>query len=155
VLLRHRGELALTDDQVLRLEALDEQREADVTALRAQLAERRRAQDSKSAERPADIGTGSGRGPASSGARGMGSAAGPSTRGLGGPVLGPKRGEDALSRLRQRIDEVDTRAYVRATTEVLTDAQRTPAERLASAYREALYDYHEALRLRGGAPPGE
>jgi hypothetical protein len=153
VLLRNRGELELTDDQVLRLEALDEAREGEAAALRTQLAERKRAATEQAAgDRPADIGTGSGRTGANPGsARGMGSSAGPG-RGGRTPPLGGKK-DEALARLRDRIDAADTRAYRLAVTEVLTHAQREKADRLASAYREALFDYREALRLRGGSPP--
>jgi hypothetical protein len=157
VLLRHRGELSLTEAQVSRLEALDAQLESDLATLRARLADRKRAK-AEASDRPADIGTGSGRPPpgssAGSGNRAMASTAGPASRGGSGPVLGPRK-EDELTRLRQRMDDADTRAYVTAATEVLSEAQRPTAERLASTYREALYDYQEALRLRGGLPPGE
>ena len=152
VLLRNRGELGLTDAQVLRLEALDEQRETQVAALQARLAERKKAAESASGDRPADIGTGNGRGGGAGAgtSRGMASTAGPGTRGGGRapPLTGRK--DDELSRLRQRMDDADTRAYVDAVTQVLTEAQRERAEKLASAYREALFDYREALRRRGG-----
>ena len=154
VLLRNRGELGLTDDQVLRLEAIDQARETQAAALRAQFAERKRAAEEKS-DRPADIGTGSGRPAAGAGSstnHALGSTAGPGARGGRTSPLGNRK-EDAFTRLRARLDELDTRAYADAVTQVLTEAQRAPAEKLASAYREALFDYQEALRRRGGALP--
>ncbi len=153
VLLRNRGELELTDEQVRRLELLDEQRETQAAAVRAQLAERRRAQEEKAAERPSDIGTGSGRTPGAAGPpHGMGSSAGPSTRGGRTPPLGGRR-DEGLARLRQKLDDLDSRAYADAVTEVLSPGvQRDKAEKLASAYREALFDYREAVRRRGGPP---
>jgi hypothetical protein len=161
VLLRHQGELALTDDQVLRLQALDDAREAEVATLRTQLAERRRALENKaSGDRPADIGTGNGRqqgggmgGMAGGSARAMSSSAGAGHSGKAPPLAGKR--VDEVSRLRQKIDDADTRAFVDASSQVLTAAQRPEAEKLASSYREALFDWQQASLARGELPPDE
>lgn len=159
VLLRHRGELGLTDPQVARLEALDEQREADVASLRAQLKALRetRAKAGKdvasgavSAGGPGTMGGGRG---GLGGSFGHGGAAPMGRAPGGGGRTGAgrlPRGDDEVERLRQKMDDADTRAFVDAQTEVLTEAQRPEAERLASAYRAALFDFREALRQRHG-----
>jgi hypothetical protein len=155
VLLRHRGELALTDDQVARLEALEERRAAEVATLRDQLAELGKQLENKGGDRPADIGTGSGRTPGTGGRGmgGMGSSAGSGRSGR--PPPGTTHRQNELLRLTQKVDDADTRAFVDAVSEVLTAAQRPRAENLATVYREALFDYQEAVRRRGGLPPGE
>jgi hypothetical protein len=144
VLLRHRGELGLTDDQVARLEILDERREGEVRSLRTQLAELRKA-DAKAGK---DVASGA-VSPGGPGMGGMGRSRGGMGRHEGAPRAGrgtPMDGE--FDRLRQRIDDADTLAFVDANSEVLTEAQRPEAERLASAYRAALYDFRAAARAR-------
>ena len=42
-----------------------------------------------------------------------------------------------------QLDELDTQAYVSAEA-VLTEPQREPARKFASAYREALFDWRRA-----------
>jgi hypothetical protein len=151
VLLRHRSELQLTDDQIERLERLDDQREREVAALRTELAERKRAhqEGSGGAKGPA---SGSNAPPPGMSSRGMGGA-GNRGRGMGG---GMGRGQGSVAprdpsefeRLHQKIDDADTRAFVDAHSMVLTQAQRPAAEKFASDYRAALFDYREEMRKR-------
>lgn len=150
VLLRHRSELQLTEDQVERLERLDDKRESEVAALRTELAERKRAhQEGSGAKGPA---SGSNAPPPGMSSRGMGGA-GTRGRGMGG---GMGRGQGSVAprdpsefeRIHQKIDDADTRAFVDAHSMVLTEAQRPTAEKLASEYRAALFDYREEMRKR-------
>ena len=154
MLLRHRGELALTDDQVTRLELMDEQREKDVAALRLQMKELRGARQKAGKDVASGVVSPRGQGGMGGGGRGMGGG------GMGGGGMGrhgaPAGGgarppdQDELERLRLRIDDADTRAFIDAQTEVLTEAQRPAAEKLASAYRAALYDFRAAVKRGHG-----
>ena len=59
-------------------------------------------------------------------------------------------GPDALTQL----DDNDTRAYLEVEEQILTEAQRPPAQEIASAYREALYDRQHPSPSRGGEDAG-
>ena len=148
VLLRHRGELGLTEDQVTRLELLDEQREKDVAALRLRVRELRTAREKTGK----DVASGvvSPRGQGMGGARGgMGSMGGGGMGrhgAQGGGGARPPAEHDELERLRLRMDDADTRSFIDAQSEVLIEGQRPAAEKLASAYRAALYDFRAAVR---------
>lgn len=155
VLLRHRGELGLTEEQVTRLELLDEQREKDVAALRLRVRELRTAHGKTGK----DVASGvvSPRGQSMGGARGgmggMGSMGGGGMGRHGAQGGGGARHpaeHDELERLRLRMDDADTRSFIDAQSEVLTEGQRPAAEKLASAYRAALYDFRAAVRRGRG-----
>ena len=167
VLLRHRGELSLSDDQVTRLEALDERRELDAAALRAQLKDLRAARAKTGKDVAAGVtsprgSAAGGMGGARGGMGGMGgggmsgggmSGGGMGRHGGGGPSGGagrPGHEQDEVERIHQRLDDLDTRAFLDAQTEIMTEGQRPAAEKLASAYRAALFDFRTAMRQRHG-----
>jgi hypothetical protein len=162
VLLRHRGELSLSDDQVTRLEALDERRESDAASLRAQLKELRAARAKTGKDVAAGVtsprgSAAGGMGGARGGMGGMGGAGmsggGMGKHGGGGPSGGagrPGHEQDEVERIHQRLDDLDTRAFLDAQTEIMTEGQRPAAEKLASAYRAALFDFRTAMRQRHG-----
>lgn len=56
-----------------------------------------------------------------------------------------------------QLDDNDTRAYLETEEHVLTEPQRSRAREIASAYREALYDWQHpsAARSRGGPDAGD
>jgi hypothetical protein len=147
ILLRHRGELQLTDAQVARLEELETKREAEARALREQL-EARKHEHKEPGVRPDQSGTAaSNSAPPGMSNRGMGGGAG---RGQRGPSMGRGQGQvgketSEMEHLIERIDEADTRAFVDAHAQVLTEAQRPAAEKLASDFRARLFDYREAM----------
>ncbi len=147
VLLRHRGELGLTDEQVARLEQLDDARESEVASIREQLKpapkeERSPPTGGLGSQTPAGMGNAASRG----GGRGMGGMG--MGRGGGAAAGKPQQDLERLDRLRMKIDDADTRAFIDAQTQVLAPAQRGPAEKLASAYRAQLYDFNAALKAR-------
>lgn len=149
MLLRHRGELGLTEDQVTRLELIDEQREKDVAALRLQVRELRAAREKTGK----DVASGvvSPRGQGMGGARGGTGGGGMGRHGApGGGGARPPAEHDELERLRLRMDDADTRSFIDAQSEVLTEGQRPAAEKLASAYRAALFDFRAAIRWGRG-----
>ena len=135
--LLHREDLGLDADQVKEMQEIDEQlAEANAKLLEGRH-ERRANPDAGTAGRG-----GFGMGP--------GSGTGMGRRGRGGG--GPRRqasgqAEPSGSAIEQRLEDNDTRAYLRAE-QVLTDAQREKAREYAEAYREELYD----RRHKGEAP---
>jgi hypothetical protein len=155
VLLRNRSELGLTDEQVAKLETMDEARETEVASLREQLQPKKK--DDEGGGRPAPTG-GMGAQPPPGMGNGMGAARGGGGRGMGRGGMGGGQGgsraaadPDRLHRLRGKIDDADTRSFLEAQNDVLTERQREPAGKMASAYRAMLYDYNEALRARENA----
>lgn len=155
MLLRHRGELGLTEEQVTRLELLDEQREKDVAALRLRARELRTARGKTGKDVASGVVSprGQGMGGARGGMGGMGSMGGGGMGrhgAQGGGGARPPAEHDELERLRLRMDDADTRSFIDAQSEVLTEGQRPAAEKLASAYRAALYDFRAAVRRGRG-----
>jgi hypothetical protein len=152
VLLRHRSELGLTDEQVTKLEAMDEARETEVASLREQLQPKKNDEGGGRAPPTGGLGSqpppgmGNGMGAARGGGRGMGGM----QRGMQGGSRAPSD-PDRLHRLRGKIDDADTRSFLQAQNDVLTEQQREPAGKMASTYRALLYDYNEALRARENA----
>jgi len=145
VLLRHRSELQLTEDQVTRLEALDQKRESEAETLRSQLGDRERAHKETGVRPQQPAGPADNAPPPGMGRGGMGGARGR------GPAMGRGQGDSGretneMYHLLDRIDEADTRSFVDAHSQVLTEAQRPQAEKLASEYRARLFDYREAMR---------
>ena len=153
--LSHTAELHLTDAQVERLRALDDEREQAL----ADLGIHRPRAGKPGAEplppvgsalqRPNGMGRGGmgGRG----GFGGMGSGGrDPGSMGGGSPRAGQPDPEAAARRdeRRQRIDDADTQAFLRAL-DALRPEQQEPAKQLASKYREALYDFRMAMKKRG------
>ena len=147
ILLRHRGELQLTEAQIARLEELETKRETEAQALHEQL-EARKHEHKEPGVRPDQPGTAaSNAAPPGMGNRGMGGAG----RGQRGPSMGRGQGQagketSEMEHLIERIDEADTRAFVDAHAQVLTEAQRPAAEKLASDFRARLFDYREGMR---------
>ena len=137
--IEHRQELALTDDQVRRLQDLDNQR---VRADQATTEKSEQHKEAQPAQRPANAGTGG---------RGMGSGMGMGRRGMGmrggGYSRGSSGGNDRQPRtLQDRLDDDDTNAYLTAEEEVLMPSQRPRAHEIAEDFREQQYERRELLR---------
>ena len=158
----HRSELELTDEQVTKLQALDDERERKASEVRAEL----QAARGDSTERH---GGGTRGGPAS----GNGSPAGMSPGGMGsggmggggmgrggmgrmggghggmGPAAGPgaAQGHDAQQAW-VRLDDLDTQAYLSTESIFKDDAQRERAAIVATKYREELFNFREAMKRR-------
>jgi hypothetical protein len=132
--LAHRNELRLTAEQVNALGELDDQLQKARAALESG-ARTRRAQGS-----PAGAAAGGSR---MGGGGGMGRGMRGGRRMAGGrPGAGEVRQGTPLE---QRLDDLDTEAYLHAES-VLTEAQQGPAREIAEQYREALADRREAAR---------
>ena len=126
--LQHKDELQLTDDQVRRLQELDDQLEQQNAALR-QAAEKRKSKDPSSSG-----GFGKGIGGGSRGAMGGRLMRGPRSSASDGS--GPKS-------LEERMDDNDTNAYLEAE-KVLTEQQRARATEIASKFRQERWDRQHA-----------
>jgi hypothetical protein len=138
--LLHREDLALTDEQVHGLQQIDEQLADRVAALND-----RTPRDGGVARRPASpYGSAGSAGPG----RGMGTR-----RGMGRPRLsgGQQQNPNRPETSQDRLDDLDTQAYLQAEEEILTDEQKEKARDIAEEYREALYD--RRARLHGEKPP--
>jgi hypothetical protein len=153
--LSHTAELHLTDAQVERLRSLDDEREQKL----ADLGIHRPKKTTPTGEippvgsamnRPSGMGRGSMGGPG-----GMGGMGGRGMGGMGMGGGGPRgpRADDPEAQARreerqQRIDDADTQAFLQAV-ETLSPEQQEPARTIASKYREALYDFRNAMKKRG------
>jgi len=151
--LAFRGELGLTDDQVLRLQAIDDKLEQDDAAIRAELRPAGKSGDIGSGPASSSpVGTGSPGAPGGAGMGGMGGRGMGGRGGMGrGPAMGaPPRDPDQAARFeaaRAKLDDNDTAAFF-AAQEVLTEAQKPRAQEIASKYRSDLMDYREAMKQR-------
>lgn len=136
--LGHRAELGLDDDQVRRLEAIDDDLQRQNAALGARAAPGPGASRLPEGAQPTE--GRSGNGSAAGGAMGR-HRGGP--RGAGGraapPIAGRAPGPTA--------DDNDTAAYYRAE-EVLRPEQRERAREIAERYREDLYDQRAAQKTQ-------
>jgi hypothetical protein len=132
--IEHRQELVLTDDQVRRLQELDNQRvRAD-----QEITEKSEQHKEAAPQRPANAGMG-GRG-MGMGRRGMGMRGGGYSRGASG-------GNDRQPRtLQDRLDDNDTNAYLTAEEEILMPSQRPRAREIAEDFREQQYERRDQLR---------
>lgn len=145
--LEHREELALTADQIAKLEELDRKRELDNEQIR-KAREEAPPPKAKEENRRSDPGMGG------MGRRGgMGGMGGMGRRGMGfgGPSsTGSAKSEQLDPRspefLMQRIDDNDTASYLEAE-KVLTEEQRSKARAIAEQYREALWDRRQGRDL--------
>jgi hypothetical protein len=155
----HRAELRLSDDQVRELERLDQQRELEDAAIRAEV-ESKHNQSQSAPTAPAGTGSGGGS-PQGMGGGGMGRAMGGGRMGAGGGMRGGRMGGRApgaqggngantaerATKLQDRFDDNDTKAYLDGEG-VLTEEQRSRAREIASDYREQLYERRELLSQR-------
>lgn len=132
--LEHRAELELTDEQVRRLQQLDEKLQQENAAIRKEL-----AQGKQASGQPAPDGSAGGMG-----RRSRGGGGGRRSRGEGG---GTSNDTPRPKSPMQLMDDNDTRAYLEAET-ILTEAQRPRAREIASRFREELSDRREARRKR-------
>jgi hypothetical protein len=130
--LQHRGELQLSDEQVRRLQDLDDQLERQNAALR-QEADKRQTQGQPS-------------GGAFRGA--MGGRSGMGGRSIGGSRSPPSNANGPKS-IEERIDDNDTSAYLEAE-KVLTESQTPQAWEIASRFREESWDWRHATRNHSG-----
>lgn len=150
--LSHTVELHLTDAQVERLRTLDDEREQTL----ADLGIHRPKKTTPTGEVP-PVGSAMNR----RSGMGRGSMGGPSGMGgMGGRGLGMGGGGHAgraaddpeaqarLEERQQRIDDADTQAFLQAV-DTLSPEQQEPARAIASRYREALYDFRNAMKKRG------
>jgi len=152
--LAHRGELALTDEQIAKLEEMDRRLQSANEAIGAEgkvagkpspppTREARTLPPSE--ERPIrDPTAGSGMG-----GRGLGRTGGRHRGAMGGSADSHAKRPDAEA----RMDDNDTQAYLDAES-VLTEAQRPKARDIAEAYREQLYDWRRSRREKPGTQTG-
>jgi hypothetical protein len=149
--LEHREELALNDEQVTRLQNLDDELARSNQAVRDEL-DRRKKEASQASSSSND--SSSGGDPFSSGGRGGGMGGG----GMGGGRMGGGGGRHrgggnaaaATPSADDKIDENDTRAYLEAEG-TLTEEQRPKAREIASKYREQLYNRRHAQKKKEGS----
>jgi hypothetical protein len=128
--LEHRAELGLTEEQVEKLQARDDQREKADASLRDELAAASHGSGSTSSEgSPA---------PSSSPGGGMGGHRGGGRMGRSSSSPAAAPGSHAQA-IQTKLDDDDTRAFLEAEP-VFTDAQREKAEDIAGAYRAQLFD---------------
>lgn len=125
--LEHRRELELTDEQVRRLQDLDDQLE------RANAAIRKEANQKQTQSQPVSRAPRGGMGGRSRG--GMGRSTGEGRGQPSSPSV-PKSPEE-------RIDDNDTNAYLEAE-KLLTESQRPLALEIASRFREESWDRQHA-----------
>ncbi len=151
--LAHRGELGLSDAQVMQLEARDAALQMQIVELRQRLATPRapgRSPDGRSATpdegRPSPLsptagaertGGGSGRHGGEPGGR----------HGEERSGMPPQDPTARAAALQSRIDDADTAAWLSAES-VLEASQRERAREVAEKYRETLADEREADRAR-------
>jgi hypothetical protein len=134
-ILLHRGDLELTAEQVERLQARDDALYKDQLGLRNALQKQQQSGVGSTSE---------GTPPATpSGAAPMG---GGRRHGMRNP---PPETKPKGETLEEQLDDSDTRAYLAAEADVLTEQQRDPAREIASKYREDLYDQREQARHQG------
>jgi hypothetical protein len=136
------------------MEQLDQKRETENAAVRAEMGKKN--QQGQSA--PASNGSGGGSG-APPGMRGGGMGGGMRSGGMHGgrmggrsaaPGAGGGKEADRAAALEDRLDENDTKAYLDAEN-VLTEAQRARAREIASDYREQLYEQRENARVKSAS----
>jgi len=128
--LEHRRELELTDEQVRRLQDLDDQLE------RANAAIRKEANQKQTQSQPVS------RAPRG----GMGGMGGRSRGGMGrstGEGRGQPSSPNVPKSAEERIDDNDTNAYLEAE-KLLTESQRPLALEIASRFREESWDRQHA-----------
>jgi hypothetical protein len=147
--LAHRTELNLTTEQTEQLQAIDDAREHSVVELRGASGEHHGrggargmptgnpSGDPASNARPPGMGGGGGRG---GGGMGRGS-------GLGGLHGGARGAEEtsATEQVQAKLDDADTQAFLKGEA-LLQEPQKEPARVIASKYREALFNYREAMK---------
>ncbi|HKD40614.1 MAG TPA: hypothetical protein VKB87_10040 [Myxococcaceae bacterium] len=123
-MLQHKGELQLSEEQVRRLQDLNDQLERQNAALR-QEADKKKA---------------GGQPPSNALQPGMG---GRSRGGMGGHATGGKRGAPSNANgpmsAEERMDDNDTNAYLEAE-KVFSESQRPRALEIASRFREESWD---------------
>jgi len=129
--LEHRAELELTDEQIRRLQELDDRLDKENAAIRKNVTQNK--------EPPTQMERGGFAG--GMGRRSHGGGAGRSSAGGGGASNDPARPKSPM----QLMDDNDTSAYLEAET-ALTEAQRHRAREIASRFREELSDRREAAR---------
>jgi hypothetical protein len=142
---RKRVALGLSDEQVRQLELIDQDREKVCASILEDAAAKRKLAAAP-APSPASSGGGnSGGGASSGGMRGGGMRGG----GGGGrrPPEGARHPGVDESKVEDRLDEADTKAYTDAE-DVLTEEQREAAREVASEYREQLYERREQARAK-------
>jgi hypothetical protein len=147
-ILMHQAELQLTELQEKQLHDIDDARE--VRAQEATQAFRARVEGERKAEAGLPPSGGSMRGgggsPGMGGGRGGGMRGGGGRGGMGGERGGGRRGPPAeIEALDAKLDDADTQAFF-AAEPLLTPAQLELARKFASNYREALYNWRQAMK---------
>lgn len=144
--LAHAEEMKLSALQVARLSQFDQAREVKASEVRAEFrarAEGKGAPPGAMSGNPNDPNAGMG----SSGMSGR-DASGQNGMGTPGQGRQTRRSKEAMQEaLESRIDEIDTQAYFLAEP-FLDEAQKALAQKYASAYRLALYNYRDAMKAR-------
>lgn len=147
--LAHADELKLSPLQVARLSQFDQAREVKASEVRAEFRARAEGKGppvGAMSGNPNDPNAGMG----NSGPGGLGGmdASGQNSMGTPGQGRQTRRSKEAMQEaLESRIDEIDTQAYFLAEP-FLDEAQKALAQKYASAYRLALYNYRDAMKAR-------
>jgi hypothetical protein len=122
----HRGDLALSDDQVERLQARDNELEKAQATLRSAFDRKQAGVSSHPAQQP-----------------GMGMGGGGGRHRNQPRSAAPTTPAPTLKNLEEQMDDNDTRAYLAAEAAVLSEKQRDPARDVAEKYREDLYEQRD------------
>ncbi len=154
--LEHRVDLALSEEQITKLEELDKKLELDDLSIRKNASEANAASTKPSsdstasdAQKSGDMGGPRGMGMGGMGRRGMGGmgvgGAGSRHGGYGGGAKADQApNPNSPEVIRQRLDDNDTAAYLEAE-KVFTEEQRPKARAIAEQYRADLWDRRQGL----------
>jgi len=154
--LAHRQELSLTDGQLQQLTAIDDRLNAQLAEIHAHAPRASRkvaAGGSRPDARPGDGRDAQGEplpGAAGDPSAGRGVGRGGRMGGMGGGRHRAEGASDASpprTRADELADDADSKAFAEAEA-ALTDEQRPRAREFAEQFREALYDWRQAMRSR-------
>jgi hypothetical protein len=131
--LLHRGDLNLTDEQMQRLQARDEALDKAQADLRHAMAEKQKA-GAKAPQASTDPPP-------------------PASPGMGGGRHGRQRSTSTEAKpkgesIEDQMNDNDTRAYLDAEADILTEKQKDAAREIAEKYREDLYDQREQAKRK-------
>jgi hypothetical protein len=141
--LEHRQELALTDDQVTRLQNLDDELARSNQAVQEEL-DRRKKESAESSNKDSSSGSDPFSSSRGGGSGGMGMGGG-RMGGGGGRHRGASSAAPATPSVQDKLDDNDTHAYLEAEG-ALAEEQRPKAREIASRYREQLYNRRRAQK---------
>jgi hypothetical protein len=147
--LEHRQDLALTDEQVTRLQNLDDELARSNQAVQDELDRRKKEASQSSTTKDSSSGSDPFSSSREGGGGGMGMGGGGGRMGGGGGRhRGGSSATPATPSVQDKLDDNDTHAYLEAEG-ALTEEQRSKARDIASKYREQLYNRRHAKKKEG------